>query len=50
MATYYGRKYKMLELRHRLKELLLAARIALKSKELGKPVAGGPVYVAMIDG
>lgn len=37
MATYYGRKYRQLELRHRFKELMLATQIALKSKECGRP-------------
>ena len=50
MATYYGRKYKMLEWRHRVKELILSIRIALKSKELGKPEPGKQVFVAMVDG
>lgn len=50
MATYYGRKYRLLELRHRLKELLLSMKIALKSQQLGKPLAGQPVYTAMVDG
>ena len=50
MATYYGKKYKMLETRHLFKELLLSAKIALKSKETGKPNTKQPVYIAMIDG
>lgn len=50
MATYYGRKYKLLELRHRLKEVILAARIMLKSDELGKPETARPLHVAMVDG
>ena len=50
MATYYGWKYKLLELRHTLKEIFLVARIALKSKERGKPQTDEPVYVAMVDG
>lgn len=50
MATYYGRKYKLLELRHQLKELLLTIRIALKSKELSKPKTENPIYIAMVDG
>lgn len=50
MATYYGRKYKLLELRHRVKELFLATRIALKSKELRKPETEKPLYIAMVDG
>lgn len=50
MATYYGRKYKLLELRHLLKEIILSARIALSSKTLGKPGGGQPVCVAMVDG
>lgn len=50
MATYYGRKYKLLELRHIFKELFMAIRIAFKSKELGKPQTERPVYIAMVDG
>lgn len=50
MATYYGWKYKLLEWRHIFKELLLAIKIALKSKELGKPRTEKPVYVVMVDG
>ena len=50
MAAYYGRKYRLLELRHLLKEIILAVRIALGSEELGKPKSGQPVYVAMVDG
>lgn len=50
MATYYGRKYKLLEFRHRFKELFLAVRIALKSQTLGKPNAERPLLVAMVDG
>lgn len=50
MATYYGRKYKLLELRHRFKELLLSVRIALKSKMPGNPKTERPLFVAMVDG
>ena len=50
MATYYGRKYTLLELRHRLKEIFLSVRIAIKSKALRKPHTNKPVYIAMIDG
>lgn len=50
MATYYGRKYKLLELKHRFKEALMAARIACKSESLGKPGAGTPACIAMVDG
>ena len=50
MATYYGRKYKLLEFRHRFKEFFLAVRIALKSQTLGKPNAERPLLVAMVDG
>ncbi|MBM6857037.1 hypothetical protein [Caecibacteroides pullorum] len=50
MATYYGRKYRLLEFRHFFKELLLTIKIALKSKELNKPQAQSPIYIAMIDG
>lgn len=50
MPTYYGRKYELLKLRHRLKEILLSVRIALKSKTLGKPNTKAPIYIAMVDG
>lgn len=50
MATYYGRKYKLLEFRHHFKEFFLAVRIALKSQTLGKPNAERPLLVAMVDG
>ncbi len=50
MATYYGRKYKLLELKHRFKECFLAARIMLKSESLGKPKGGKPACIAMVDG
>ena len=50
MATYYGRKYRQLEQKHLLKEMFLAIKIALKSKKLGKPNTGKPIYIAMIDG
>lgn len=50
MATYYGRKYKLLELRHLFKEWFLAIRIAWKSQELGRPATEKPVWVAMVDG
>lgn len=50
MATYYGRKYILLEFRHRLKEIWMAARIAMKSKSLGKPDMESTICIAMIDG
>lgn len=50
MTTYYGKKYKMLELRHRAKEILLSVRIASKSKERGKPAMEKPACIAMVDG
>ena len=50
MATYYGRKYRLLELRHWFKEILLSLRIALKSKELQKPSSKQPAFVFMVDG
>lgn len=50
MATYYGRKYKLLEWRHRVKEVFLAGRIALKSHALCRPTGLEPLYVAMVDG
>ena len=50
MATYYGRKYSLLELKHRFKELFLATKIAFKSDSLGKPQTKEPLYIAMVDG
>lgn len=50
MATYYGRKYKMLEIRHLFKEKILAIKIASKSKELYRPETVKPLHIAMIDG
>ena len=50
MATYYGKKYKLLELRHRIKEFILTVKIAFKSKELGKPQTEKPIHIAIIDG
>lgn len=50
MATYYGRKYSLLELKHRFKELFLTTKIAFKSDSLGKPQTKEPLYIAMVDG
>ena len=50
MATYTGWKYKMLEIRHHFKEVILLARIALKSKHLQRPVSAAPLHIAMVDG
>ena len=50
MATYTGWKYKMLEIRHHFKELILLGRIALKSKHLQHPVSAAPLHIAMVDG
>lgn len=50
MATYYGKKYKLLEIRHKFKECLLGIKIVLKSKILNKPNTENPIYIAMIDG
>ncbi len=50
MATYYGKKYKLLELRHLVKEQILSARIMLKSRLLSKPETNKSVFIAMIDG
>lgn len=43
-------KYRLIELKHILKEHVLVRKIASRSKALGKPAAGRPVYVAMVDG
>ncbi len=50
MATYYGRKYRLVELKHSFKEVILSCKIASKSKTVGKPDMKNPVYVAMVDG
>ena len=50
MATYTGWKYKMLEIRHHFKEVILLGRIALKSKHLQRPVSAAPLHIAMVDG
>lgn len=51
MATYYGKKYKLLELRHSLKEVYMSLRIALKSGAWSRPcTTGQPLHIAMIDG
>ena len=50
MATYYGNKYRLLELKHLFKEFILGYKIASKSKTVGKPDMKNPVYVAMVDG
>lgn len=50
MATYYGRKYSLLELKHRFKELFLATKIDFKSDSLSKPQTKEPLYIAMVDG
>lgn len=50
MAILCKRKYKLLELKHILKEFFLAYKIALKSKTTARPNADRPLYVAIIDG
>lgn len=50
MATLYKRKYKLLELKHTLKEFLLAYRIAVKSKAMDMPNSEKSLYIAIIDG
>lgn len=50
MATYTGWKYKLLEMRHRAKELLLTVQIACKSSHMQKPVSDQPLLIAMVDG
>ncbi len=50
MATYTGYKYKLLELRHRGKEILLSARIAMKSPHMQRPGGDKPLLIAMVDG
>lgn len=50
MATYTGNKYKMLELRHRAKELILWVMIALKSSHRQRPSSDKPLLIAMVDG
>lgn len=43
-------KYRLLELRHTIKELFLAIRIVLKSKLWNRPGTEQSLYVAMVDG
>lgn len=50
MATYYGKKYRLLEIKHLFKEFILSYKIALKSKTTGRPKTSRPVYIAMVDG
>lgn len=50
MATYYGRQYKLLEIKHLFKEIFLEIKILLKSKKISKPKTETPIYIAMIDG
>lgn len=50
MATYTGKKYKMLELRHRVKELMLWVKIAIKSPYMQRPSSEEPLLIAMVDG
>ena len=50
MATYYGRKYRLLELKHLFKEIVLTYKIASKSKTVSKLTTKNPAYIAMVDG
>lgn len=50
MSTSYKLKYKLLELKHILKEFFLLNRIALKSSTTAKPFPERPLYIAIIDG
>ncbi len=50
MTTDSERKYRRLELRHCLKEILLSIRIAFQSKELSNPQTEKPLFVFMVDG
>ena len=50
MATYYGRKYRLLELKHLFKEIVLTYKIALKSKTVCKLTTKNSAYIAMVDG
>lgn len=50
MATYTGYKYTLLELKHKLKELRMSVRIALKSKCMKRPSSHESLYIAMVDG
>lgn len=52
MTTYTGYKYKLLELRHMAKEILLSAKIAMKSSHMQRPVSKEkePLCIAMVDG
>ena len=52
MATYTGYKYKLIELRHMAKEIMLSAKIAMKSHHMQRPVSNErkPLCIAMVDG
>ena len=50
MATYYGRKYRLLELKHLFKEFILTWKIASASETTGKPNMKNPACIAMVDG
>lgn len=50
MATYTGYKYKLLEFRHWIKELLLSMKISLKSSHMQRPSSDKPLFIAMVDG
>lgn len=50
MATSYGFKYRLLEIKHRFKERILAHKIVSKSSFADKSHIGKPVYIAMVDG
>ncbi len=50
MATYYGRKYRLLELRHKFKEAMLSGQTVLKSRCLRRVAGDRPACVAMVDG
>lgn len=50
MATLHKRKYKLLEIKHIVKEFFLAYKIALRSKAMARPATKRPLYIAIIDG
>ncbi len=43
-------KYRLLEIKHALKEYIIVNKIAIKSKKTNRPQTDKPVYIAMIDG
>ncbi len=50
MASYNHIKYKLLEIKHIIKEIIIVNKIAVRSKKKDKPKTDRPICIAMIDG